>query len=68
VSVRFVELGVEVYAYIDRPTNSGFLEVQEGILLAIMQIVEECGTAIALPSQTVYMQPTGEQPLTAPAG
>jgi len=73
VRVRFVELGayalgVEVYAYIDRPTNSGFLEVQEGILLAIMQIVEECGTAIAFPSQTVYLQPAAEPSLIAPAG
>lgn len=73
VRVRFVELGayalgIEVYAYIERPTNSGFLEVQEEILLAIMQIIEECRTAIALPSQTVYLQPNSEQSPAAPAG
>ena len=73
VRVRFVELGVyalgvEVYAYIDRPSNSGFLEVQEAILLSIMQIIEDCGTAIAFPSQTVYVHPGAEPSLAAHAG
>jgi len=73
VRVRFVELGtyalgVEVYAYIDRPTNSGFLEVQEAILLAIMQVVEDCGTAIAFPSQTLYLHRNVEQSLAGHPG
>jgi MscS family membrane protein len=59
VRVRFVDLseyslGVEIYAYIDRATNSEFLEVQEEVLFAVMRIVDECGTAIAFPSQTTY--------------
>jgi MscS family membrane protein len=57
--VRFIDLGdyalgVEIYAYIDRPGNSEFLEIQEEILFAVMRIVEECGTAIAFPTQTTY--------------
>ena len=59
VRVRFRELGsyalgVEVYAQVDRAAMNEFLEIQEGILLDIMRIIEECGTAIAFPSQTTY--------------
>lgn len=59
VRVRFRELGsyalgVEVYAQVDRAEMSDFLEIQEGILLDMMRIIEECGTAIAFPSQTTY--------------
>ncbi|MEX0698006.1 MAG: mechanosensitive ion channel domain-containing protein [Dongiaceae bacterium] len=59
VRVRFRELGsyalgVEVYAQVDRAAMNDFLEIQEGILLDIMRIIEECGTAIAFPSQTTY--------------
>jgi hypothetical protein len=46
--------GVEEYAQVDRTATSDFLEIQEGILLDIMRMIEECGTAIAFPSQTTY--------------
>jgi small-conductance mechanosensitive channel len=34
---------------------SAFLEVQEGLLLRIMEIVDEAGTALAYPSQTLHL-------------
>lgn len=59
IRVRFRELGeyalgVEVYAFVDTTSNSHFLEVQEELFLAIMDIVAACGSALALPSTTTY--------------
>jgi MscS family membrane protein len=59
IRVRFRKLGdysldVEVFAYINHASIGDFLEVQEGLLLAFMKVVEDCGTAIAFPSQTTY--------------
>ncbi len=74
VRVRFIALGdyalnIEIYAYIDKPSHSGFLEVQEEILLAIMKIIEDCGTAVAFPSQTTYhVYPGPTPPLVAAPG
>lgn len=78
VRVRFrhlgdYALGVEVFAYVNRASNSDFLEVQEGLLLQIMKIIEDCGTAIAFPSQTTYhvhetAPATGERRTPAAAG
>jgi MscS family membrane protein len=60
VRVRFLGFGassldVDVYAYVYAKDWSAFLEIQEGLLISIMEIVQQAGTQIALPSQTVYV-------------
>ncbi len=59
VRVRLRNLGaysldIEVRAYIKRADMSEFLEVQEGLLLAILDLVEDNGAEIAFPSTTNY--------------
>ena len=56
--VRFFRLGqfsldIEVSAYIFANDWDRFLEIQQDLLLRIMEIVEQAGTNIALPSQTL---------------
>ena len=58
--VRFTGMGdnalkVEVYAYVDTPDFNEFLAVQEELVLGMMDILDESGTGIAFPSQTVYV-------------
>ena len=58
--VRFMRFGpssldVEVVAYLVARDWSHFLEVQEGLLIGMMEIVEQAGTAIAIPSQTLHL-------------
>jgi len=67
VRVRFLAFGsssldVDVFAYLYAKDWSAFLEIQEGFLIAIMEIIQQAGAQIALPSQTVYVtgQPVGE--------
>ena len=48
-------LDIEIVSYIFAPDWSAFLAIQENLLLRIMEIVEAAGTAIAFPSQTVYL-------------
>jgi MscS family membrane protein len=60
VRVRFIRLGtfsldVDVFAYLFARDWNHFLEIQERLLFAVTEIVERAGTAIALPSQTMYM-------------
>jgi len=60
VRVRFIRFGpcsldIEVFAYLFAPDWNGFLMVQEGLLLGIMEIVQDAGAEIALPSQTMYL-------------
>jgi len=60
VRVRLLRFGtfsldIEVFAYFFASDWDGFLEIQEGLLLRIMEIVEESGTSIALPSQTLHV-------------
>ena len=60
VRVRFVAFGpsslnVEVFSYFFARDWSHFLEIQEGLLLAIMAIVENAGSEIALPAQAVHV-------------
>jgi MscS family membrane protein len=55
--IRFVKLGIysldlEIFAYVLATDYGVFLEIQEDLLLRIMRIVEQSGTAFALPSQT----------------
>jgi len=45
-------LDVEVSAYVFARDWSHFMEVQESLLLSVTRIVEQSGTAIALPWQT----------------
>jgi len=54
-------LDIEIVSYIFARDWPAFLEVQEGLLLRIMEIVEEVGTSIAFPSQTVYLADDREQ-------
>ena len=58
--VRFVAFGassldVEIWAYIAAPTYPDSLAIREELNLAVMQIVEDCGTGFAFPSTTVYL-------------
>jgi len=60
VRVRFLRLGtysfdVEVFAYAFAHDWSNFLEIQEEILFAIIEIVQKAGTALAFPSQNLYL-------------
>ncbi len=60
VRARFIRvapssLDIEIVAYIVAADWSAFLEVQEGLLLRIMEIVDEAGSSIAFPSQTVHL-------------
>jgi MscS family membrane protein len=60
VRVRFLGFGsssldVDVFAYVYAKDWSAFLEIQEGFLIAIMEIIQQAGAQIALPSQTVYV-------------
>ncbi|MEP1205937.1 MAG: mechanosensitive ion channel family protein [Rhizobiaceae bacterium] len=57
--VRFIGLGshsldIEIFAYVLADDYGHFLEIQEEILLAIMDIVVESGSDFAFPSQTLY--------------
>jgi MscS family membrane protein len=58
--VRFVRFGpssleVDIFAYVFASDGNNFLEIQEELLLGIMDIVQQAGAGIALPSQTLYL-------------
>jgi len=62
--VRFIHLGtfslnLDVFAYIVAIDWNHFLEVQEALLFALMEIVRSAGTEIAFPSQTTYLSGNG---------
>jgi len=48
-------LNVEVWAYVLTRDADEFLAIREDLLLRIMQIVEQSGSGLALPSQTLYL-------------
>jgi MscS family membrane protein len=52
--IRFGDacLELEVFAYVLTHDAEVFLEIQEGLLLRIIDIIEASGTAVALPSET----------------
>jgi MscS family membrane protein len=59
VRVRFIRFGassldVEIFAHLLSRDWPHFQEVQQELLLRIMEIVQEAGTGIAFPSQTLY--------------
>jgi MscS family membrane protein len=61
IRVRFLRLGafsldVEIFAYAFARDWPHFLEIQEGLLLRITEIVTSAGTGIAFPSQTMYVE------------
>ena len=74
VRARFFKLGpfsldIEVVAYIFAIDYSRFMEIQEGLLLRIMEIVEQAGTSIALPSQVLELRDErGSSHLSPPMG
>jgi MscS family membrane protein len=55
--VRFAEyaLEVELFLYILERDYNQFLEIQEGLLLQVMEILENTGAVVALPSQTTLV-------------
>ena len=60
VRVRFLRLGafsldIELHAYFFANDWNQFLEIQEGLLLQSMEIVDKAGTAIAFPTQTLHL-------------
>jgi MscS family membrane protein len=48
-------LDIEIFAYVLTHDWLHFMEIQERLLVAIMEIVEASGTTIALPSQTLHI-------------
>lgn len=61
IRVRFVRLGpysleVDVFAYAFARDWNHFLEIQEVLLFEITDVVMGAGTAVAFPSQTVYVE------------
>jgi MscS family membrane protein len=61
IRVRFLRLAassldVETFAYVYARDWPHFLEIQEGLLLKITEIVSAAGTGIAFPSQTMYVE------------
>jgi MscS family membrane protein len=60
IRVRFFRLGsfsldVELFAYVFAPDLDHFFAIQQELLLRVMDIVENAGTAIAFPSQTLLV-------------
>jgi MscS family membrane protein len=58
--VRMIGLGaysldIEIFAYLTARDYTSFLEIQEELLLACMEIVEASGTGFAFPSSTLYL-------------
>jgi len=55
--VEFSEsaLNVEVFAYVSSTDWGEFLGIQEEILLRVLEIIDRGGTALAFPSQTLYL-------------
>ncbi|HVY28900.1 MAG TPA: mechanosensitive ion channel family protein [Polyangiaceae bacterium] len=61
VSVRLVELAssslnIEVSCWFDTPSFDEFTVIRQDMLLAFLQVVEDAGTALAFPTQTVQLQ------------
>lgn len=60
VRVRLVGLGdsalnVELFAHVATPVLAEFLEIQEGLLLTVVDIVTGAGSGFAYPSTTAYL-------------
>lgn len=46
---------VEIWCYIDTADFTQFLKVKEGLLMKVVDVIEENGTALARPAQTTYL-------------
>jgi MscS family membrane protein len=55
VGLAAYSLDVEIFAYVYAGDYAGFLEIQEGLLLNCMEIVEDSGSGFAFPSSTLYL-------------
>jgi MscS family membrane protein len=60
VRVRFLRLGafsldVDTFAYVFAPDWNAFMAIQEELLFGIVNVVNQAGTGIAFPSQTLYL-------------
>jgi len=68
VRVRFLRFGpyaleIEVFTYIFATDWERFLDVQQELLLSVMGVVDEAGTALALPSQILHVAEGSRQKL-----
>ncbi|MBK0371114.1 mechanosensitive ion channel family protein [Flavobacterium agrisoli] len=66
-NVRFTGITADAYkvdvtAYVEAPNYDEFQEIREDLLLRMMAIIEESGTGLAYPSQTLYIS-KDEKPL-----
>jgi MscS family membrane protein len=62
IHVQFLRFGsssldVDVFAYIFARDWNHFLKIQQELLFRVMEIVQQAGVRLALPSQTVYLAP-----------
>jgi MscS family membrane protein len=55
IGLAAYSLDVEIFAYVFARDYASFLEIQEELLLACMEIVEASGTGFAFPSSTLYL-------------
>jgi MscS family membrane protein len=60
VRVRFVGFGqssldVEIFSYVLTTDHNAYMAVREDLLLRMMDIVQQAGSSLAFPSQTLYM-------------
>ena len=46
---------VEIFAYILTQDGNEYLAIREDLLLRMMDVIEESGSALAAPSQTLYL-------------
>ncbi|MCR5862373.1 mechanosensitive ion channel family protein [Flavobacterium sp. J372] len=58
--IRFTGFGessvkIEVWAYIEAAGFDQFQEVQEDILLRMMDVIEQSGTSLTVPAQTIFI-------------
>ena len=72
IDVRFIgfapsSLDVEISAWFESTDMEGFRAAREQLLMTFMEIVEKQGSALALPSQTVYVDDVRARPAPARA-
>jgi len=65
-SAQAIEL--ELFAFVTTSEYPKFLEVREGLLLQVAQIIESSGSAFAIPTQFVYMRAQPDDHRLAAAG
>jgi MscS family membrane protein len=72
VSVRFKEIGptslnLDVNAWFDTTNWDEFMLIREDTLLAFLRVIENAGTALALPTRTVHLVQTERRKDSLPA-